>query len=305
MDVTKECVEVFSWHRHGLSSLDARLKYVKNNAVNGLFKRNSNLKDISLKGKIVLDAGCGGGLKSCSTALQGAELVVGMDASPAAIGAAKELSQAFCLSNTRFIQGYLEDVREKYLGLNIPKADIIICAQVIHHTTDWKSIIKSFSEILDENGVLILAWLDYSINWGQYLWKNRIAFALGNDKESRLKIGRTLFGWWDKQYNTTKLEENSFFADRYSAFYRNIPYFVMQRKLKKENLDILETYPPISSHEWARQRPESRLSRLINNNKVLQPIFTFSLRILQFVCRGGGERLIYCMPSKAIRIKYR
>jgi len=67
--------------------------------------------------------------------------------------------------------------------------DFIFNSFNIHHVTDWKRQISDFSNVLSTGGVLYINWTTLGRGWANYLWKNRIAFALGRDREARLRIG--------------------------------------------------------------------------------------------------------------------
>ena len=83
----------------------------------------------SLKGKEVLDLGCGTGLISCALALE-AKKVVGIDFSAASIEKAKKLAKKFKLKNISFEEGDLFNLRIK------KQFDNVFCIGVLHHTQD-------------------------------------------------------------------------------------------------------------------------------------------------------------------------
>ncbi len=175
---------------------------------------------------------------------------------------------------------------------------MVVCTQVIHHTSDWRTHLRDFATICKDGGILVLAWVNPDLNWGSFLAKNRIAYRLGRNKEERLRIGRFLFGWWDKRYNRLNIEWESFFTDRYSAFYAYIPVRVMLRELKRLGFELIEAHPPLDARQWLGSAPQGsrreNLARLAGAVPALMPPTSVAMKVRQFVGRGGGSRAIYC-----------
>lgn len=309
MNVTKSCNQTFSWQRHGQVSEDMELEIIRKTVETNCMKSCSdfNFPDF-FKDKIVLDAGSGGGLKSNSIAQLGAKLVIGVDGSGPAIEAARALSRRLNLKNTLFIKGFLENVELLLQEHGIEKVDYIINAQVIHHTTKWKQIIRSFSNLLKTNGILTIVWVDPTLRKGlSFLIKNQIAFRLGRNDESRLRIGKALFGNIDKKYNIQNVAEDSFYADRYSAYYRWILLGKMIKVLNENWFQVLEAYPYQNVFEWIRQRSYLREDSKRNKSNSLLKIFynvpftasllTFFLRFRHLIGTGGTERVLICRKT--------
>ncbi|OGQ48003.1 MAG: hypothetical protein A3H42_02265 [Deltaproteobacteria bacterium RIFCSPLOWO2_02_FULL_46_8] len=302
MDISKECVDVFSWRRVYAMDLEDAVAYAHRQiAKQRAFKALSALKEEEvLKDKIVLDAGCGPGLKSCVLGPYGPKVVIGIDGSQPSIAAAQALSDALHLSNTRFIKGYIEDIPQLLLQAGISKVDFVICSQMIHHTTDWRGNLKIFWEILNKGGILGVSWLDVSSNWGKYMIKNKIAFHLGNSKESRSRIGALLFGRWDRPKKKLPIAWEAFYADRYAAFYKLITVRQMVNTLQRIGFEILESYPCIDWKEWRRQElqraPSQQHGRILKllEYPIFRRPFTSIMRMRQFMGLGGDVRVIYC-----------
>lgn len=212
--------------------------------------------------------------------------------------AAERLSRLLGQTNTAFYQGYLEALPALVKRHEIGRVDMVVCTQVIHHTSDWRTHLRNFATICKDGGILVLAWVNPGLNWGSFLVKNRIAYRLGRNKEERLRIGRFLFGWWDKRYNRPNIEWESFFADRYSAFYAYIPVRVMLRELKRLGFELIEAHPPLDARQWLGSAPQGsrrgNLARLVNAVPALMPLTSVAMKVRQFVGRGGGSRAIYC-----------
>lgn len=223
-----ENIEVYNWHRHCEMDLEDAVKYVKKRLQKPFLK--PPFDDEMLKGKRVLDVGCGGGLKAVALAHYAKE-VVGCDSSIPALDMAVKLAKEFNLTNITFFSNSIEDLPEFSAG-----RDFVFCLQVIHHINDWRGTIGQFHRLLGKDGILVISWL----NFCPLLIKNKIAYWLGHNKKSRLIIGRNLFGWWDRRHNRIGIKWDSFFADRYSAHYKFISKCEMLKALRK--FEILKHY---------------------------------------------------------------
>jgi ubiquinone/menaquinone biosynthesis C-methylase UbiE len=105
-----------------------------------------------VKGKAVLDSGCGTGIFSIIFAKNGAGQVTGIDISPGSLGTAESLKQEFGLSNARFEQ-------QDMLHLPYPDAsfDIVWAWGTVHHTTDPLGAIDGLIRVLKPGGAILLA----------------------------------------------------------------------------------------------------------------------------------------------------
>lgn len=105
-----------------------------------------------VKGKAVLDSGCGTGIFSIIFAKNGAGQVTGIDISPGSLGTAESLKQKFNLTNARFEQ---QDM------LHLPYADaafdIVWAWGTVHHTTDPLGAIDGLMRVLKPGGSILLA----------------------------------------------------------------------------------------------------------------------------------------------------
>jgi len=105
-----------------------------------------------VRGKSVLDAGCGTGIFSIIFARNGAGRVVGIDISPGSLETANGLKERFNLSNAEF---RLQDM----LRLPFPDAafDIVWAWGTVHHTTDPFRAVSELIRVLRPGGSLFLA----------------------------------------------------------------------------------------------------------------------------------------------------
>lgn len=109
---------------------------------------------ITLKGKSVLDIGCGGGLLSEAMALAGAD-VTGVDLSEASINVAKRHQQNLN------IDYYVSSV-ENFAKISDKKFDIITCMELLEHVPDPESLLQAAAKLLKPEGHLFLATINRS-----------------------------------------------------------------------------------------------------------------------------------------------
>ena len=98
-----------------------------------------------LKGKSVIDAGCGTGYFCQYAELAGAAKITGIDFSEGMIAQAKRNCK-----RTRFITAEIQDLQLS------ERADVIICALVLGHLNQLQPVLSAFARNLRENGVLVL-----------------------------------------------------------------------------------------------------------------------------------------------------
>jgi ubiquinone/menaquinone biosynthesis C-methylase UbiE len=105
-----------------------------------------------VKGKAVLDSGCGTGIFSIIFAKNGAGQVTGIDISPGSLGTAESLKQKFGLTNARFEQ---QDML--HLPYDDASFDIVWAWGTVHHTTDPLGAIDGLIRVLKPGGSILLA----------------------------------------------------------------------------------------------------------------------------------------------------
>ena len=109
----------------------------------------------ALEGKKVLDVGCGGGILSQALGELGAE-VIGIDASVRTIGVAKAHSELI-KSDVEFFQQTIED----FIASNPNKKfDVITCLEMLEHVPSPGDIIKSCSNLLNDNGDIFFSTIN-------------------------------------------------------------------------------------------------------------------------------------------------
>ncbi|MGD2245815.1 MAG: methyltransferase domain-containing protein [Candidatus Aminicenantes bacterium] len=105
-----------------------------------------------VRGKSVLDAGCGTGIFSIIFANKGSGSVTGIDISEGSLQTARSLKDKFGLKNARFQKGDM-------LHLPFPEEtfDVVWAWGTVHHTTDPFRAIDELIRVLKKGGSILLA----------------------------------------------------------------------------------------------------------------------------------------------------
>ena len=108
-----------------------------------------------LKGKKILDVGCGGGILAEAMGQLGGE-VTGIDASPNTIGIAKAHSKSVN-SGVIYIQKTIEDL----ITTNPDeKFDVITCLEMLEHVPSPLGVIQSCSSLLNDGGDIFFSTIN-------------------------------------------------------------------------------------------------------------------------------------------------
>jgi len=290
-NISDHNISVFSETPHGLAYDNIEiLNFIRKFSKQGLKKQTGIPND--WKGKNVIEFGCGAGMKILQFALNGAN-VWGVDGSKVQIERIKKNAQTLGIKG-KFICSKLEMVNPK----SLPKAHLVLCQAAIHHVEHWQTLLKIISKVLHKNGYLYLTWGDWTTHLSGFNIKNQIAYRLGWNNSSRMWIGKFFFGWWDKKRNVLKLEEDSFFADLYSAYYIPISYNKMNKSLQKVGLEVINALPPysvtqyIKSHEFAKSNSRFlSILRKIEKTPFVS-LVNILLRLRHYTIPKHGPRVI-------------
>ena len=119
-----------------------RLKYIKKHCGG------------TLKGKKILDIGCGGGILSESMALEGA-IVTGIDMAEAGL----EVAKLHLLESGLDID-YQKIPAEEFALKHAGEFDVITCLEMLEHVPDPSSIVKSCSELIKIDGSVFFSTIN-------------------------------------------------------------------------------------------------------------------------------------------------
>ena len=122
-----------------------RIEYILKN-----FKR-------PLKGKKVLDIGCGGGLVSESLSLKGA-FVTAIDENNKNLNQAKNHAKINSLKIN-----YIKSSFDNFYKKNKNKFDLILCLEVLEHIDNFKKTLQQITTLLKPKGTLVLSTINRNL----------------------------------------------------------------------------------------------------------------------------------------------
>jgi len=122
-----------------------------------------------LTGLTIIDLGCGGGLLSEPLARRGAN-VIGIDISAASIAIARTHGRG--VPGLNYVQG---DARQPPLPAG--GADVVLCADILEHVSQWPEVIKSAFHLLRPGGRCYCSTLNRS--WFSALMAVHLSEGLG------------------------------------------------------------------------------------------------------------------------------
>jgi len=137
---------------------DAYAEMIETKPHNAYLERPATLSLLpDLKGKRVLDAGCGPGLYADLLVQRGAE-VVAVDASTRMLEHARRR-----LGGRATIM--LHDLREPLVFLGNDSVDLVLASLVMDYIEDWVPVLKEFRRVLKSDGVLVFSVGHPAINF--------------------------------------------------------------------------------------------------------------------------------------------
>ena len=188
------------------------------------------MKDMlpDLKGKRILDLGCGNGGMSKYFIEKGAKSVLAIDLSSNMINEAKEKNNA---ENITYVVLGMEDI-SKIVG----KFDIVFSSLAFHYVKDYDKLVKDIYNLLDDNGILI------------YSQEHPIATASKYHKEMKSYI----FLDEKRYYVVSNYNENGerkmfWNVDGVIKYHRNFSYII--NTLIQNKYNLLEVRESTASEE--------------------------------------------------------
>lgn len=137
-----------------------------------------------LRGRSVIDVGCGGGRYACAWRSIGAEPVLGVDISPINVQDASRRASEGGLTNIEFRVGDVLD-----LDLEDSSFEVVFSNGVLHHTSDWKKGIAELVRILQPGG---FGWLYLIESPGGLFWDSIELLRIVMQGENRDRARRSL-----------------------------------------------------------------------------------------------------------------
>jgi len=180
----------------------------------------------NIKGKKVIDFGCGPGLYATRLARKGA-LVTGIDFSENSINYARTTAKKEGLSIDYLVSDYLEyETTEKFDLITM-----IMCDFCALSPTQRKALLENFKAILKPDGAILMDV--YSLN------------AFEKKSESATYEKNQLFGFWSPNdyyafVNTFKYEDEKVLLDKYTIIEADQPTRIVYNWLQYFSFDSLQ-----------------------------------------------------------------
>ena len=158
-------------------------------------RRLNDLIDIvPINGKSFLDIGCGSGLHSLAALQSGAISLFAIDYDPVSVATSLSVLERFLPGDARYTvkKGDILDQ-----NIHLPSADIVYSWGVLHHTGNLNQAIVNTAQLVNKEGLLVLALYGKTRYCG--IW-TRIKrwYCLADDRKKKQAEGWyvRLFGWY-------------------------------------------------------------------------------------------------------------
>ncbi|MDP2750375.1 MAG: methyltransferase domain-containing protein [Nanoarchaeota archaeon] len=165
--------EMFNETPYGLVGMRDALKNRNKISIRTINKSPWYIREDDVKGKLMLEAGCGGGHLYTELSLLGAE-VIGLDQTPNSLLNIKKLHSEYGLS-PQLVQGNIE-----FLPVKENSFDIVTSMGVIHHTPDTQKSLNNLARTVKRGGNIHLMLYHKNSVWNYV--KNTLRFLCRRSK---------------------------------------------------------------------------------------------------------------------------
>jgi 2-polyprenyl-6-hydroxyphenyl methylase/3-demethylubiquinone-9 3-methyltransferase len=111
----------------------------------------------ALRGKRVLDVGCGGGILSEAMARRGAQ-VTGIDLAPLTI----EIAELHALESQLSIR-YVREAAETHAAHSAGAYDIVTCMEMLEHVPEPESVLRALHDLVKPGGDIVVSTLNRNL----------------------------------------------------------------------------------------------------------------------------------------------
>jgi 2-polyprenyl-6-hydroxyphenyl methylase / 3-demethylubiquinone-9 3-methyltransferase len=111
----------------------------------------------SLRGKRVLDVGCGGGILSEAMARRGAQ-VTGIDLAPLTI----EIAELHALDSQLSIR-YVREAAETHAVHSAGAYDVVTCMEMLEHVPEPESVLRALHDLVKPGGDIVVSTLNRNL----------------------------------------------------------------------------------------------------------------------------------------------
>ena len=204
----------FSFGQNWLNFVETQVdhKIIQSHAAD--IQKKYDTVNLSIKGKRVLDLGCGSGLSSFAFLTLGAASVTSVDIDPKSIEAARLMKQRFSSDSAMNIKGSWSIIESSVFDLSEGfdnLFDIVYSWGVLHHTGNMWEAIKRTRGFCNAHGILHLALYISGFKYSQHLEMKHYFKFLDRDQKinalfnylsgGKQEISRDIFRFDDRGMN--------------------------------------------------------------------------------------------------------
>lgn len=190
-----------------------------------------------LKGKRVLDLGCGSG-NNCAKAVElGASYVLGLDVSKNMVELAREVNKDEKIKYEVMAMENLDELNDNF--------DVVISSLAFHYIEDYDKLLKDIYKLLNEDGLLIFSQ-EHPLSTGTIL--NEAC-----NFKSKLKLGGKEYKLLS-DYNVNGPREMNWLGGTYNKYHRNISTLI--NGIINNNYKLCKIVEPIATEENVKKNPK-------------------------------------------------